>query len=107
MQNQFVDSQVVKNLKASRFDMQMQGYTCYITYEQLPQGRGIELKQTHIPQELEHTSAKNAIMDKTLIYLQKIGQRVYPLCPAVFQFIKTHPEYRANVAHDFYGYDEL
>ncbi|MHC5202348.1 hypothetical protein [Myroides sp. LJL119] len=107
MKDQFVDSVVVKNLKASRFDMQMQGFTCFIVYEQLPDNKGVELKNVHIPMELEKTSAKNAIIDKTLIYLQKTGQRVYPFSPEVFEYIKKHPEYKANVARDFNGYQEL
>ncbi|WP_119079137.1 GNAT family N-acetyltransferase [Chitinophaga alhagiae] len=90
--------QLVNNTVGHRFELTIAGHTAFILYRHVP-GK-TTLIHTEVPPELEGKGAGNAIVEKTLQYIEAQGDKLVPLCPFVRAFIKRHPEWKRIVSDD-------
>ena len=92
MKEEFAHLPLVKNDVAKQFEMEVNGYTAIIAYQE--HHFTITLLHTEVPPELEGKGAATAIIEKTLAYLEKNHFRLIPVCPFVVAYIKRHPEWK-------------
>ena len=92
MKEEYVQLPLVKNEAAKQFEMEVDGQTAVIVYEE--QHFTISLLHTEVPEALEGRGVANAIIEKTLAYIEKNHLRLIPLCPFVVIYIKRHPEWK-------------
>ena len=95
MKDEFLQLMLVKNEAAKQFEMEVDGQTAVIIYEE--QHFTISLLHTEVPEVLEGKGVATAIIEKTLAYLEKNHFRLIPLCPFVVAYIKRHPEWKMIV----------
>lgn len=88
---------LVNNQEKARFELEVDGYVAFIDYK--IKGEKIYLIHTEVPAELAGKGVGNAIVLKTLKFVQDKGYSLVPLCPFVAAYIKRHPEWEAIVAH--------
>ena len=92
MKEEFVHLPLVKNETARQFEMNVDGKTAIIAYNE--SHFKITLLHTEVPPELEGKGAATAIIEKTLEYIEKNHFRLIPLCPLVIAYIKRHPQWK-------------
>ena len=56
---------------------------------------------------LKGSGAAQAVVEKTLEYIEANNQLLLPFCPYVFAYIQKHPEWKRIVDKRFKAYDEL
>ncbi|NOT93521.1 GNAT family N-acetyltransferase [Ferruginibacter sp.] len=95
MKDKFLQLILVKNEAAKQFEMEVDGQTAVIIYEE--QHFTISLLHTEVPEVLEGKGVATAIIEKTLAYLEKNHFRLILLCPFVVAYIKRHPEWKMIV----------
>ncbi|RPE09262.1 N-acetyltransferase [Chitinophaga lutea] len=88
---------LVNNTAQHRFELVIDGHTAFILYRHVP-GK-TTLIHTEVPEALEGRGAGNAIVEKTLHYIEEQGDKLVPLCPFVLAYIKRHPEWK-RIVHD-------
>ncbi|MGX5819786.1 GNAT family N-acetyltransferase [Chitinophaga lutea] len=81
-----------------RFELTVNGHTAFIVYKQAP-GK-ITLIHTDVPAELEGKGVGQAIVEKTLHYIEDNGLKLIPLCPFVVAYLKRHPEWKRILADE-------
>ncbi len=92
MKEAYASLELVKNEKANQFEMVVEGRTAIINYQQ--NHFTITLLHTEVPPELEGKGVATAIIEKTLMYIEKNHLRLIPLCPFIVIYIKKHPEWK-------------
>ena len=95
MKEEFLALPLVKNEKNLRFELEVDGHTAFIEYEETD--KIIKLIHTESPEELAGRGAATALIEKTLAYLEENGYGLVPLCPLVFAYVKRHPEWKRLV----------
>lgn len=105
MKTEFENISLVKNEEKKRFEIEYNGHFAFIVYKET--NDHIALIHTEAEPELAGTGAAAAVVEKTLIYIEKSGKKLLPYCPYVFAFIKKHPEWKRIVDENFDGYEKL
>ncbi|MDO5655978.1 MAG: GNAT family N-acetyltransferase [Flavobacteriaceae bacterium] len=105
MKPEFEIIPLVNNEEKRRFELAYNGHTAFINYGVY--GDKIALVHTEAPKELQGTGAAQALVEKTLMYIEENNQTVLPYCPYVFGFIKKNPEWKRVVNERFMGFDQL
>lgn len=101
----FENIPLVKNEEKKHFEIDINGKYAFTNYDEF--GNQIALVHTETEPELEGTGAASALVEKTLVYLEKNNKQLLPFCPFVFAYIKRHPEWKRIVSKKFKGYDKL
>jgi predicted GNAT family acetyltransferase len=96
---------VKKNEKRKRFEIMVDGYPAFITYEEY--GDLVSLLHTEVAPPLEGKGVASVLVEKTLAYLDQHGKKIFPYCPYVAQYIKRHPAWKSLVDEQFPGYESL
>ncbi len=84
------------NENLRQFELVVEGYKAKITYE-LQRDR-MSLLHTEVPPVLEGRGVGEAIVEKTLHYLEENKLKLVPWCPYVKVFLKRHPEWKRILA---------
>lgn len=92
MKDEFLQLVLVKNEAAKQFEMEVDGQTAVIVYDE--QDFTISLLHTEVPEVLEGKGVATAIIEKTLAYIETHHLKLVPLCPLVVIYIKRHPEWK-------------
>lgn len=99
MKPEFIEIQLVKNEEKKRFELEVDQFIAFIDYKE-SDGK-ISLTHTEAPKELEGRGVANAVVEKTLDYIEQNNFTLVPLCPFVFAYIKRHPEWNKIIDPDF------
>lgn len=105
MKEQFITIPLHKNEAKKRFEIELNGAFAFINYGEV--GKQIALVHTEAEPELAGTGAAQAVVEKTLHWIEENGYSLLPFCPYVFAFIKKHPEWKRIVDPKFKAYDQL
>ena len=105
MKPEFQHILLVKNEAKKRFEIEVNGHFAFINYGET--GHQIALVHTETDAELTGTGAAQAVVEKTLQYIEDNDKKLLPFCPYVLAYIKKHPEWKRVVDSRFAGYDSL
>lgn len=92
----YKDLPLVNNTTDQRFELKIGEHTAVIEYKETPSH--ITLIHTEVPVELEGKGAGNAIVEKTLAYIEDHGLKLVPLCPFVVAYLRRHQEWKRVLA---------
>jgi predicted GNAT family acetyltransferase len=95
MKSEYESLPLVNNTAGHRFELTTGGHVAFIEYRQ--DENVVSLIHTKVPPELEGKGVGNAIIKKTLTYIEQNHFRLIPLCPFVRAFLKRHPEWNRLV----------
>ncbi len=101
----FENIPLIKNKDKNRFEIEVNGSYAFTNYGEF--GNQIALVHTETEPGLEGKGAASALVEKTLLYLDKNLLELLPFCPFVFSYIQRHPEWKYLVSKKFKGYDKL
>ncbi|WP_312075577.1 GNAT family N-acetyltransferase [Chryseobacterium sp.] len=96
---------ITLNKTEKRFEINVNGHFAFIDYREI--GDKIALIHTEAEPELAGTGAAQAVVEKTLQYIEDHGKKLLPYCPYVFAFIRKNPEWKRIVDEKFEKYDSL
>ncbi len=82
------------NPEKERFYAIVEGKTCHLDYETLPDGKTLDFQHTYTPPELRGRQIMYAITKFALEYAIENNLKVIPSCPYVSDFIDNNPEYK-------------
>lgn len=99
MKPEYTEIPLVKNEEKKRFELRVQDHIAFIDYKETD--NKIALTHTEVPLELEGQGVGNALVEKTLDYLENNAHMLLPLCPFVFAYIKKHPGWKRIIDPDF------
>jgi hypothetical protein len=105
MNTAFLNIPLVKNEEKKRFEIEVNGHFAFINYGE--RGEHIALVHTEADAALKGSGAAQAVVEKTLEYIEANNQLLLPFCPYVFAYIQKHPEWKRIVDKRFKAYDEL
>lgn len=105
MKEEYLNLEVLKNTANNRFELIVDGFTAFIDYKE--EESIIKLIHTESPEELAGRGVATALIEKSLMYIEKNDYQLFPLCPLVFAYIKRHPEWKRVVSKDFPVYEKL
>ena len=105
MNEELQNLEIVKNEVTQRFELTVDGYTAFIDYKQ--DNNIIKLIHTEVPEELGGRGVAAALVEKTLVYLEKHKLTLFPYCPYVYAYIQKHPEWKKIVDPTFPKYGEM
>jgi len=105
MKAEFENIPLIKNEDKKRFEIEVNSYFAFIDYEE--NSEQIALIHTEADPELAGTGAAAAVVEKTLLFIEKSGKKLLPFCPYVFAFIRKNPEWKRIVDDRFENYDKL
>ena len=83
---------VKDNPAKSRYDVFVDGQLAGFT-EYVPSGGVVIMPHTEISQPFEGRGIGSALVRGALEDLKAKGQRVYPLCPFIVNWLRKHPEH--------------
>lgn len=106
MKPEFEDIPLVQNEDKSRFEIVVDGLYAFVEYEVDEDGL-VALVHTEADPGLAGKGAAAAVVEKTLLQLEKEGKQILPYCPYVFAYIKKHPEWKRMVHPSFPAYHQL
>lgn len=92
MKEEFSSLELIKNETDARFEMIVEKQVAFIDYKE--HNQKIFLVHTEVPSTLEGRGVAAALIEKTLQYIEKKGNKLVALCPAVVAFIRRHPEWK-------------
>jgi predicted GNAT family acetyltransferase len=92
----YEEIKLVNNETDHRFELTVEGYTAFIDYK-IKKDKAY-LIHTEAPEELKGKGVAEALVEKTLIYLEEQHLKLVPLCPYVQLFLKRHPDWNRLVA---------
>ncbi|HWW40931.1 GNAT family N-acetyltransferase [Pedobacter sp.] len=92
----YEEIKLVNNEVGHRFELTVEGYTAFIDYK--TKKDKVYLIHTEAPEELKGKGVAEALVEKTLIYLEEQHLKLVPLCPYVQLFLKRHPDWTRLVA---------
>lgn len=96
MDQTFEDIPLVNNEVSRQFELVIDNVKAKIEYD-LQRDR-MFLLHTEVPPALGGRGVGNAIVEKTLHYLDENNLKLVPLCPFVAAFVKKHPEWKRLLA---------
>lgn len=99
MKPEHIEIPLLKNEEKKRFELEVEGRIAFIDYKE--KESKITLIHTEVPLELEGKGVGNAIVEKTLNYIEQNNYVLIPLCPFVFAYIKRHTEWKKIIDPDF------
>lgn len=94
-----------KNEIKKRFEIEVNGNYAYINYGEF--ANHIALIHTEVDPEMSATGAATAVIEKTLLYIDRHNIKLLPICPFVFTYIKRHPDWKRIVSNKFKRISEL
>ncbi|MGE9311654.1 GNAT family N-acetyltransferase [Niabella sp. CJ426] len=106
MKPEFEDIPLVQNEANSRFEIVVDGLYAFVEYEVDEDGL-VALVHTEADPGLAGKGAAAAVVEKTLLQLEKEGKQILPYCPYVFAYIKKHPEWKRIVHPSFPAYHQF
>ncbi|MDR3461640.1 MAG: GNAT family N-acetyltransferase [Beijerinckiaceae bacterium] len=87
---------MTNNTALRRYELEVEGSTAYITYEQKDSRR--LLIHTVVPDALAGKGVASALARSVLEDARRIGLKVVPECEFIAAFIKRHSEFQDLVA---------
>ncbi|MBL1409142.1 GNAT family N-acetyltransferase [Sphingobacterium faecale] len=96
---------LVKNDLDHRFEINVNGYLAFIDFKETRSR--ISLIHTEAAAELKGTGAAQAVVEKTLLFIEQDGRKLMPYCPYVFAYVKKHPEWKRIVDPAFPAYGDI
>jgi predicted GNAT family acetyltransferase len=91
-----MDSEVIDNRDANRFELRVEGRLAVATYEREPDR--ITLTHTIVPKALEGRGIASRLIRAALEAARAEGLKVVPQCPFVRAYIERHPEMKDLLA---------
>ena len=88
--------ELVNNEAIHNFELMVDGYRAFIDYKQ--KGDKVYLIHTEVASELKGKGVGEAIVEKTLNYLEQHNYKLVPLCVYVGAYLKRHPEWNRLLA---------
>ena len=88
--------ELVNNEAIHNFELMVDGYRAFIDYKQ--KGDKVYLIHTEVAAELKGKGVGEAIVEKTLTYLEQHNYKLVPLCVYVGKYLKRHPEWNRLLA---------
>lgn len=85
---------VTNNLELKRFEISVEGVTCFIAYELFE--RGIAFISEQVPQEVQGKGIGSQLAKFVLDYALEQKLIINPQCSFVKWYVDTHPEYQKN-----------
>ena len=82
--------EIVNNQGASRFEIHLEGKMAYQEYIQTKQD--LVVSHTEVPKALEGKGLGSLLAKNALLYTEKSGLKMMPLCPFVATYIRKHYE---------------
>ncbi len=96
METIFEDIPLANNELSRQFELVVENVKAKIEYD-LQKDR-MFLVHTEVPPALAGKGVGNAIVEKTLQYLEENKLKLVPLCPFVAAYVKKHPEWKKLLA---------
>jgi predicted GNAT family acetyltransferase len=87
----YEDIQLIKNEPIHNFELFVDGQRAFIDYKQ--KDNKVYLIHTEVPETLKGKGVAEAIVEKTLTYLEANHYKLVPLCSYVQMFLKRHPDW--------------
>ncbi len=84
---------VKENPDKSRYEVFVDGQPVGFT-EYVPSGEMVIMPHTEIAQPYEGQGIASVLVQGALDDLRAKGQKIYPLCPFVVEWLRKHPEYQ-------------
>jgi uncharacterized protein len=84
-----VDTHVIDNRDANRFELQIEGQTSILEYERAD-GR-LTLIHTDVPEALRGRHIGDALVKGALAAARAEGLRIVAVCPFVRAYLRKHP----------------
>ncbi len=106
MKPEFEDIPLVQNEDKSRFEIVVDDLYAFVEYEVDEDGL-VALVHTEADPGLAGKGAAAAVVEKTLLQLEKESKQILPYCPYVFAYIKKHPEWKRIVHPSFPAYQQF
>lgn len=97
MNEAYKDLELVDNKAHHRFELHIGDEFGFLIYE-LDAPR-ITLVHTEVPESMEGKGVASALIEKVLMYIEKEGLKLVPVCPFVRAFLKRHPEWKRILDH--------
>lgn len=97
----YQNNQVIKNAKTQRYEMDVEGHTAFVEYEE--DGNNVALTHTEVPNELRGKGIAAILVKKTLEKIKADNKTFSPICPYVLSFVKRNPEWKSMVDENFEG----
>jgi len=88
------------NAAASRFELEAEGVTAFITY--IRDGDILTLVHEEVPKKASGKGIGTALAEGTLELIRSRGQKVIPVCPFVAAYMLRHKETRDLLANPAY-----
>jgi len=101
----FEDIPLLINEGKKRFEIEIEGNVAFINFSKF--GSQIALTHTETDPKLAGSGAANALVEKTLQYVESQQFKLLPFCPFVFTFIRRHPEWKRIVSTKYKDYDKI
>jgi predicted GNAT family acetyltransferase len=86
---------VVHNVDAHRFEIEIDQYLSVLEYEM--RGDQIIFYHTEVPPELEGQGIANRMAGAALEYAREKSFKVVPACEFIHVYLRRHPEYKSLV----------
>ncbi|WP_449399347.1 GNAT family N-acetyltransferase [Chryseobacterium wanjuense] len=83
----------------TRFQIEFNGYSAFIDYREM--GSQIALNHTEADILIAGTGAAQAVVEKTLYYIEEHQKKALPFCPYVLSFIKKIRDGNVLSTRDF------
>lgn len=96
MKPEFESLPLTNNENLRQFELVVDGQKAKIVYE-LQRDR-MSLLHTEVPSALEGRGVGQAIVEKTLHYLEENKLKLVPWCPFVKSYLKRNPEWKRILA---------
>ncbi len=88
-----------------RFEIEFNGSSAFIDYRKM--GSQVALNHTESDLLIAGTGAAEALVEKTLQYIEDHQNKALPFCPYIQAFIRKNPDWKRVVDERFHGYDQL
>ncbi|TSD67040.1 N-acetyltransferase [Inquilinus sp. KBS0705] len=87
----YTDIELVNNETSHSFEIFIDDHRAFIDYKQ--KGDHVYLIHTEVPVELRGRGIADALVEKTLKYLEQHQLKLIPLCVFVQAYLKRYPEW--------------